>query len=160
MKKCLFIPFFLSSLLVQNALLAQDGEWNSTPASNGVFIELLGSAYVYSINYERVLFKHFSVRSGFGYLGEDKFTDQIYVFPVSANILFPIDEDSRFEIGIGRTFALNNSKWEGYFVPTISYREQNLFKKNIFVGVSMVPVILPRRELTIPWPGFTFGYGF
>src|SRR5258706_14450937 len=88
----------LGSLLSSGAVRAQ-----SEPVANDVFVELVGSAPVASVNYERLLASHLGLRVGFGYLRATSFLgndlDRVQI-PVVLSVTVG-GGASRLEIGAG-----------------------------------------------------------
>lgn len=156
MKKLLILLIVLST---STFCLAQTDSLKTVKAKNTVFIELLGSGGLYSVNYERVSEDQITIRVGISPLPEIDvgLAGQIgpgFTIPISTSFLHSTDKDSHFEFGIGGTFFLSNNK-TGYWVsPIIGFREQNLIKGGGFARVSFTPLIGFDDEKTIL---FSFG---
>ncbi len=73
--------------LISLCCVAQEDSLRVLGARNAVFIELLGSGFFYSFNYERVFLEGFTVRAGAGYTGNDGWFSEIWTLPVSTSYL-------------------------------------------------------------------------
>lgn len=124
-------------------------------ASNAIFLEGFGSGLLYSVNYERLLGEHFSVRAGFSY-----FTYAVSSYGKSGNLsLMTVPmlvsyyagwENHKIQIGLGATVIYMGA-------PTDS--EGTAFGGDrAGAGIAASGVVgyryLPARG------GFTFGVGF
>lgn len=132
-------------LCISTNCLAQADTLN-VKAKNAVFIELLGSGGLYSINYERVSDDMISLRVGISPLPEIDLglAGQIgpgFTIPVSTSFLLSTDKDSHFEFGIGGAFYYSNREIGYWITPIIGFREQNLIKGGGFARVSFTPLI-------------------
>ena len=147
MKSVLFVLVGLS--LVGTTSWAQDARSDSVRTS--VYVEFLGNAGLYSINYERLVADNIAVRVGFGTWKSDDFfasgSSRITTFPFMASYLVG-KRNSKLEIGAGFLFGKNSldssfgSENDGSstiidFIAVFGYRLQNRRARRIFrIGVT------------------------
>jgi hypothetical protein len=139
---------------------------------NTLYVEFLGNAVFYSLNYDRVFFKlgesnRIGCRIGFSFLPITKDTvggRYPLVFPVTVNYLLGKGQ-SKLEVGAGaspRIFLADDGsggeQWEGHvsFAGTIAYRYQNTANDFNF-RVGFTPVFFNGF---MPWVGLSFGRSF
>jgi len=97
----------LSTLFIFLAFSAMCERKDTTVNShnnNFVFLEMLGSGGVYSVNYERLVFhkknNYFTARVGFSYVGALG-SELIYTAPVMVNYLHALNKNLFVEAGVG-----------------------------------------------------------
>jgi hypothetical protein len=92
-----------ATALLANLAVTRIARAEATPASNAVFVELVGSAPVGSVNYERIFAGHAGLRVGVGYLRATSFLgndlDRVEI-PVVLGVTLG-DGANRFELGAG-----------------------------------------------------------
>ena len=102
MKQFLLTVFFI--LLAFSAMCQRKDSAANVFKKNQVFVELLGSGGVYSVNYERLVFhkknNYFTARIGFSYVGALG-SELIYTVPVMVNYLHAINKHLFVEAGVG-----------------------------------------------------------
>lgn len=143
--------------------------------SNTVFLEVLGNAYLYSFNYERVLLSaskmSYSARAGVSYfnvLNSGWMGDGLKYkfFPVTLNAVRHFDKNN-IELGLGLTNEISNdeadqSKYN--FVPTLhtGYRRymENNFDFRAGVNLSRANLSRDDNREVLPWPYLSFGMRF
>ena len=139
-------------------------------ARHSVFLEGLGNAGLYSINYDHRFSEDFSLRAGFStYGGEDTSTGAratLVFVPITANYLAG-GENHNFEMGIGPIFAGGSvSDTEvgplaaGGFAgvtSTVGYRYQPADGGFVF-RVGVLPFYSADKFQL--WGGLSFGYSF
>lgn len=126
---------------------------------HGVFLELGGNAYHYSINYERQFAKGLTGRIGVGYVPE------ILIVPVTIGKIYGTRQH-HFEIAGGLDFARNsgvviNEEIPKYFIALtafIGYRYQRPDKR-LFLRGGFTP-ILEFYESTYNLPLYRYTPGF
>jgi len=156
MKKVLFVILILSC--TQN-LFAQKKDTASFSKS-AVYAEVLGVAYYYSINYERILVgkkDKLSLR-----LGLSVIKDVVYVssFPVMLNYISG-DRNNRFEAGGGTLVSViysSNPYLEKALAFSLGYRYQRPNGKFLF-RAAITPVIYSSNYFYVG-AGISFGYVF
>jgi hypothetical protein len=135
---------------------------------NSIYLELLGSGGVYSINYDRLFTPNIGGRIGFSYLSLDK--DFIipevtmYFFPLSFNY-FVGNGSSKLEFGVGMTFVTGQFDWFGLKGSgsivianfNIGYRYQPVDGGLLF-RIGFNPVVTPNGVK--PWGGLSIGLTF
>jgi hypothetical protein len=79
-------------------------------ASNTIFFELGSNGILYSINYDRLITKSFSIRIGYAYytISNSSIQFDATVIPIIANYLYG-DGNSKLELGAGITFVPTTS---------------------------------------------------
>jgi hypothetical protein len=149
-------------------------------APNAIYVEALGTGFIYSINYERSLGDMFSARIGFGYFPFPSITDtnangttstvnaSITSVPVSVSF-YPFGAtSSKLEIGAGATYIdlvakkVGKSKEGGGSGENISgilgYRYQPLDGGFLF-RISFTPIFSsPIFTKFQPWGGVSLGW--
>jgi hypothetical protein len=159
------------TVLATGTAAAQD----TTPAAAGpvakntFYVELLGNAAVYSLNYERFFTPKLGVRVGGMFLrGETDEGDEATVglFPVMATYLLG-EGNSHFETGLGIGIVTASADIEEvdeefsgsavYGTATLGYRYQKPTGGVIF-RVGFTPAYADGN--LIPWVGASVGYAF
>jgi hypothetical protein len=135
---------------------------------NAVYGEFLGSALLGSVNYDRLLTDHLSVRVGIGYL--NVFDQDIYTFPVMLKHITG-QGDHHFEIGGGpvmlslptniRISVRDDEQDMSFLMGTsFAYRYQPV-KKGFFLRVGATPFVAFAGTLhALPWGGLSLGATF
>jgi hypothetical protein len=155
---------------------------NVITAPNAIYVEALGTGFIYSINYERSLGDMFSARIGFGYFPFPSITDtnangststinaSITSVPVSVS-WYPFGAtSSKLEIGAGATYIdlvakkVGKSKEGGGSGENISgilgYRYQPLDGGFLF-RLAFTPIFSsPVFSKFQPWGGVSLGWAF
>jgi len=118
----LSILILVLCFLSTNVLSAQNGDSNEKPNlglfRNAFFLELGGNSFAYSVNYERFLIQHQSVRLGLSYYGG----------PIGVPLLYNVffgTEVHQFEVGLGATLLIavsTGEKTKSYATSNLSYR--------------------------------------
>lgn len=166
---------FLSIFFVQSSLsLAQNTQnslTNSNSVRNVVYIELLGNgAYLYSLNYERNVYRSVWGRIGGSY-GTIIFSP-VVTFPTGISYLIG-REGNYFEIGLGATFVYikdnsfdlfnDEDTEESHFgvspTGTLGYRYQPM-QNDLFFKIAFTPFISTLTHKFVPFGGISFGYSF
>mgnify|MGYP001596852598 CR=1 FL=1 len=153
----LFLPFFSFSQEINKANAFKDKK--RVLDKNNVYLELLGSGYYYSINYERLIVASKAVaffgRGGIEYLFF-KGMDKVVHFPLAVNML--IGKKKHFlEMGAGALLRLDfsgDAVGDGYylttpptriiFTPVLGYRfmsARNSYGETVMVRVMATPLI-------------------
>ncbi|WP_350213905.1 hypothetical protein [Gracilimonas sp.] len=135
---------------------------NKILAKNAVFFEFLGSAGIYSFNYERVFENKLSLRAGLSYLPDDGFLVGHRVsIPVTSSYLISTDKDSHIELGLGSTFAFDSDLIFG-LGPLAGFREQDLIEGGGYFRITLTPVfaVTDRDEFLSFLGGISFGASF
>jgi len=141
------------------------------PAANGVFVELIGSAPIGSVNYERLLAPHLALRLGVGYLRATSFLgndlDRVQIPVVLSTTLG--GGANRFELGAGVVPGILTTSGAGHRVETpatavIGYRYGRPEGGFVF-RASFTPLFDTWDDSWsgnrfIPLAGVSFGYAF
>jgi len=147
---------------------------------NNVYLELGGSAYYYSVNYEKLIVKsNFTAlfaRLGLEYL-PIRDADRIVHFPLAANLLLG-SKRGKLEIGVGALFRLdfseNNVGGEGYYLtdpptrifmaPVLGYRwhsKPNEYGEQFMMRFVFTPLlgmnVFTDTPFFVPWAGISIG---
>lgn len=146
-------------------------EAQPTLARNSVYVELLGNALLYSVNYDRLLTPNLAGRVGLMFVtAEDDEGDSgtVAIVPVMGSWLWG-DGNSHFETGIGLAVAtasfdideLDVDESGGgtgvYGTGVLGYRYQRPGGGFLF-RVGLTPVFTTNDFA--PWFGLSFGYSF
>ena len=140
-------------------------------AMNAVYFELAGNAVFYSVNYDRMLTEHFSLRAGIE--GMDAF--HTMAVPLMINYLFG-SGDHRLELGLGGVFFseaddgllwyrnLFTTRVTSYTTATVAYRFHPkgggfLFRIGFTPILEEIRVIDARLPI-MPWIGISIGTTF
>lgn len=143
---------------------------NKKYVNNTVYVELLGSAAIYSFNYERRLGNRFWGRIGVGYYPGP--FGELATVPLGVSYLIG-KEAKFFELGLVVTplyaeenfdlFSESENEDDGFGVilsPTIGYRYQPQKEKNLFFKIAFTPLITTLETTFVPSGGLSFGYSF
>jgi hypothetical protein len=159
--------------LTTGAAAAQDTA-PATPAAgpvaqNTFFVELLGNAAVYSLNYERFFTPQLGIRVGGMFLrGEDDTGDEasIGLFPIMATYLLG-QGNSHFETGLGIGIVTASASIDEvdddfsgstvYGTATLGYRYQKP-QGGVIFRAGFTPAYASGN--LIPWVGASVGYAF
>ncbi|HEU4558620.1 MAG TPA: hypothetical protein VFS20_12255 [Longimicrobium sp.] len=137
-------------------------------ARNTFFVELLGNAAIYSLNYERFFTPQLGIRVGGSFLRgetEDGTEASVGFFPVMATYLLG-EGNSHFETGLGIGIVTASADIEEvddfsgsdvYGTATLGYRYQKPTGGVLF-RVGFTPVYADGN--LIPWIGASVGYAF
>ena len=140
-------------------------------ARHGIFLELGGNGFLYSVNYDYKLADHVSVRVGGMYIGarvrEADTRASMVVVPITANYLVG-SGSSRLELGVGVTLArvggdLGDSEGPfeesglGSITSTIGYRLQPRDGGFLF-RIGFTPHF--NGDSIEPWAGLSLGATF
>lgn len=83
-------------------------------AKNNIFVEVGASAFVYSVNYERIIGKHLAIRGGLSFLPVQSSEFRYFsILPLSVSYL--IGSTHYVELGLGTVFASFNgtqAQWQ------------------------------------------------
>lgn len=139
-------------------------------SQNSIYLELLGSGLVYSINYERSINQFLSGRIGFMYdllhlviADDEDEQDRLNMLPLMLYYI-PGKSKHKLEIGLGIAFVFTKGKFDdvGIFdsdtnlvgATTIGYRIQPESRGVIF-RISFTPFF--GDEGVLPWGGLSVG---
>ncbi len=170
------LKFIVILCLFFSQPLSSQDDWtgrDTTTKANTIYLELLGSSQLYSINYDRLLFqknkKKFTANIGLMYLPFGVFnkfgnTGSNVQIPFSFNYL--CGKKHSFISGVGFTFQNYNMK-ESYILPLVQmgYRFQNssngfFFQSTIIGFVHYFEYPLYYNYPIKPWLSFGFGRSF
>lgn len=140
MKKIVLILLFS---LIGLCCIAQDKPENTFNADKAVFVELLGSGIVYSVNAEQLFPGPVAVRVGAG------FTDRTlrygytnaWIIPVSAAYLFKLNEELHVESGLSSTFIWEKNDFQNLSGPVLGIRRQDFEHGGAFIRLTFTPLI-------------------
>lgn len=155
------------SLFAAGTVSAQEPAPAPDLAKNTFFVELLGNAAIYSLNYERFFTPQLGIRVGAMYIQAEDEGDEISVglFPIMATYLFG-EGNSHFETGLGigiGTAGIETTNlgedWDSevYGTATLGYRYQKPTGGVIF-RAGFTPAFAGGN--LIPWVGASVGYAF
>ncbi|MBN2732221.1 MAG: hypothetical protein JXR26_07325 [Balneolaceae bacterium] len=133
---------------------------------NVVYVEALGNAVGYSLNYEHRLSGKLWGRAGLSYVSGSE--GNLITVPLGSSFLFG-KQKNFFELGLVVTpayaegdFLLGSENEDEEFgiiiSPTIGYRYQS--KEEVFFKISFTPLLTTFEKTFIPWGGLSVGYSF
>ena len=177
----LYILVF-ACLLSANSVFGQRLAVGADKGTNNhvMYVELGGSAYIYSINYERLLL-HKNKFAMFARLGIEYIpvgtADKLLHFPLGTNItfgerkhraevgfsaLFRLDFDPG--VGFGEGFYLTDPPTRIFLVPSLGYRfhaKPNEWGETFFLRVTFTPIIgmdvFQSKPYFLPHAGISIG---
>jgi hypothetical protein len=141
--------FVRFTILICLFLTSQQGFSQKLPVEttrHSVFLELLGNAPWFSLNYEYFPFQeiNMSIRTGIGYYTETR--DKYPIIPLSVQYLPPVGKTSFIEAGIGYTLIPGRdalSELPLFFIPSLGYRihfgRNDLWKVNFSPQLTFLP---------------------
>lgn len=161
MKKLLFI--FVILLLPTRILAQADSTKQTTKV--GVYFELLGQGFLYSLNLELVTIKRISFKLGAGTYGESGFIQKTTTIPISANYLIPITNKTIFfESGLANTFAFSKDEYDPdspllrlYPGISLGFKYEEPKRKGGFLKLNCLILYNSKASEIDPWPGLAFG---
>lgn len=142
--------------------MAQDDTLSTKKAKNSIYIELLGSSIIYSVNYEYHVSGNLFLRVGAGYtFNIDALLNEVWTFPVSVGHLIVIDPETRIELGAANTFLWHDKEIRILPGPIAGIRKKLFDKGNAFARVTFTPLFDMDENLTIvPLGGISLGFTF
>ncbi len=180
MKTSWFLFFFVFVFSFSSFAQISLQDKNRTLNRNNVYLELGGSGYYYSVNYERILMRTgytaLFARLGFEYI-PIRGADRIVHLPLAANLLLG-KKRGKIEIGFGALFRLdfsqNNIGGDGYYLtnpptrifmtPMIGYRwhsKPNEYGEQFMLRFSFTPLlgmnVFSNTPFFVPWAGISIG---
>lgn len=138
--------------------------FNDLPTvKHGIYVELLGTAALYSVNYDLVLNSKVALRSGFGYTfgNKNSFLGQAVYIPVSVSFLTPVSNNAHFEAGLGGTAIYGHEDKEASIGMIAGFRGQNFLKSGMLFRTVLTPTYYFQTErLIYIYMGISIGYSF
>ena len=140
---------------------SSDAMADSTFQPQGTFhIELLGSAVLYSLNYDYRWTRYAAVRGGFEAWGSS--AGAAFAFPLTASALIGGRGKGSFEIGGGPVFLAGTGEFQDFeseviFSTFIAFRLQPP-EGGFFMRAGLGPVFGGGEWII--WPALSFGYSF
>jgi hypothetical protein len=124
------------------------------------YVEILGSAFLYSFNYDYRFSRHAAVRAGFEAWGSSG--SVVLGFPVTASALIGGRGKGFFEIGGGPVFVAGSDNLEDFegevlFSTFVAFRLQPP-EGGFFMRAGIGPIF--GGGDWIIWPALSFGYSF
>ena len=166
---CIFVSIFIFSISTYGQ--SDQKSKSISEAKNSLFIEGLGHGFVYSINYERLLFDnektHTSAHIGIGYYGKKSGVIPLWV-PISLIESIKLNENQFIEVGVGKMFTNDGIQFsDGTFENNYEFEDwifrlgyKHYFKnKKWLLKIAYTPIILDKTDF-IHWGGASFGYRF
>jgi hypothetical protein len=156
----IFVAVFLNGFLFQGGLHAQH---DTLARKNIVYIELLGPAGVYSLNYERILIRPnrwFNLAAGAGF---SVYNNHTFDFPVRA-VLLAGPKSHKLELGGGFEPEFYSNKEYGsssqliWFLK-IGYRYHKKNGGPLF-GFAINPLFYPDTDWKQTWVSIDLGWNF
>ncbi len=174
----IFFFAFVFSFPVLAQISLQDKNRNIN--RNNVYLELGGTGYFYSVNYELLIVKS-SATALFGRIGLEylpiRDADRMIHLPLAANLLLG-KKRSKLEIGFGALFRLdfsqNNVGGEGYYLtnpptrifmaPVLGWRwnsKPNEYGEQFMIRATFTPLlgmnVFSNTPFFVPWGGISIG---
>ena len=137
---------------------------------NSLYLELLGTAQFYSVNFEKIIFYRknnaLSFRIGFSFLTPPY--ENLFMYPVIVNYHTFINKRLIFDLGTGIVYwhLINNKELKNIYTDncfvTLKIGATYLFKNNGFVKFSFTPTIDEDNQYLYSnfWFGASIGFKF
>jgi len=164
---CALAIMFLG--VIQTSSFANSLDKRDTVASHAVFVQIMGSGFFYTLNYEQQISERVSLRCGAGYFGLGGFVHfSVLTAPVLANYNIDLGGGNRLQAGGGFTFFVGDHSFGGTIFsesgvgadPTvsISFRHQT-DPKGFLIDFAFTPYYVMGQGLR-PYGGLSLGYGW
>ena len=160
---CILLVFTIAELKAQDTVEPARGQYK-----NSIQAEAFGGAYIYSLNYERLLFSgpKFSTAGQTGLALWGSHGNLVTVLRVDATELIGA-KTAKFELGFGAVFINERSKskstsyWDTLFAFRLGLRLQNPDKRMLY-RISFTPLYGAFDDIIrfFPWGGLSIGYRF
>ncbi|MBL0331673.1 MAG: hypothetical protein IPP08_10865 [Chlorobiota bacterium] len=131
-----------------------------TKTKNTIYFGLLGNTPIFSINYDRIISKHISLKLGIGSL----ITISLIGYPINLTLNYftnLLNSGAEYSLGISRVLGVDGNQSFEIISFGINYRYQSknggLFFKT---GVDLMQVIRTEFYNIIPIPGLSIGITF
>jgi hypothetical protein len=161
-----FRPILLLLLVIIFSTIPALGKTRNREMANAIYVEYGGNAGLYSINYDRRLFRidqHACIlRAGFSWIPfRNKGIDDIFLFPITASYTYNIGKSPHFlEFGGGVTVRTASTAYviDTRLYPAISigYRIRSQGTGSTF-RIGFTPIFF---ENFLPWVGLSLGRSF
>lgn len=164
----------IASVLVAGTASADDAE-RKTLAPNSIYVEGLGAALLYSLNYERVFADRIGLRLGLSYFPEFTWTEEDgrvtrtergLVVPLMVDYLGLRKGRNVLELGAGASVAFGfESGTDVAGTALVGYRFHPLdhgfqFRIGLMLVVFQGAGVNENRIGALPWTYLSFGYAF
>lgn len=161
--------FTVCLLLTTAQVFAQEKAYREPTGTNNWYIELGGNALLYSLNYEKYLYKSTASsivgRVGFAYGFADGYflnvvelhKGAVYAPFNAAFLLGSRERKEKIEIGAGFTLV-NKSATEREIIPTATIGFRVIETNKVCFRIGYVPII--RNGVYYNWVGVSFGRNF
>lgn len=160
---------FVSTILLFSSAYGQS-EQKSEP-KNSIFVEALGHGFLYSLNYERVIFGNSKLTTS-GQIGVSYYGKQVDIIPlwvpISVNQSLKIRGNNYLEAGIGRMFRNDiEEREDGTFDDNYQFQTwifrlgYKYYSKNNnwLFKIAYTPIFQDKSDF-VNWAGLGFGYRF
>jgi hypothetical protein len=155
-----------ASIFLATEVLGQAGP----ERRNAIYVELLGSAVAYSVNYERTLLGSWYLRIGGGYFAlqelDSEEVDGLGLFPMMIGYVTPTTPH-KLELAVGVAPVVTRGDWDDILVldshtrvvgtGTVGYRFAPT-ESGFLLRVALTPLF--GDEGILPWGGVSLGYRF
>jgi hypothetical protein len=160
-------------MIIQNMAFGQlitEKEEIDIPKNNTILLEAFGHGFMYSLNYERVFYKHpvthTSAQIGISYYGNHSGIVPLWM-PLSINQSIKMAESNYIEFGVGKMFRNDGYvAEEGEFINDYQIEEwifrvgyKHYFNNNWLIKVAYTPIYQDKSEY-MHWGGISIGYNF
>jgi hypothetical protein len=169
--KYLLVVVVVKLMFSANVVIAQNissPNQSIEEIKNTIYLEVGGSAIVYSINYERRITDNLWWRLGASYVPEAIALVEIVTFPIGISYLIGKD-DKHLELGFAVTPTYTNSdfftdksnrKEHGIIIgPIIGYRFQPK-RLDVIFKLAFTPLFTTFEAKFLPFGGLSLGYSF
>lgn len=145
---------FLHSMSSISIVIQSEGQ----EVKSNFYLEILGNAGAYSVNYEKLFAKYLAGRFGMGLLFRPLTGFTYFATVTGASILLPRSNNFKLELGMGFTIAFHGyySNGKNWLTGVMGIRYQPGNEGVMFRAV-FIPVLV---EGIPPWGGVSFGYAF
>ena len=129
---------YTNDYILNNDSLKKDTT-NFILPKNSIYMELFGSAWAGSINYERCLFakSNYAINGRVGFFTYPFYPSWLVIFPILVNYQFNIKKITSFEIGAGQQF-----------IPGLHLNEYNV---NLIGNFGLRLIIRKNFLIKTPW---------
>lgn len=133
---------------------------------NTAFVELGGTAGIYALKFDRILFQKgsWALAGGIGLtLSNVPFDDEERLeftprVPIELNLLYGKNRH-HLEVGIGSNLYLSSNQSGTFIFPRIGYRYQKS-EGGFFFRTSFTPIVDLGEPLIVPWGSIGVGFSF
>ena len=132
-----------------------------------IYIELGGSAGLYSLNFDYVRENYYALRAGLSHIPQGSFLGRTTIIPISISFLAPLKKRTQFlELGLYATWGHSFEEWNHKTTTGIAYgplfglRGQDFIKGKGFFRITATPFWDYVDKRIYFWGGVSMGHSF